>query len=161
MKLNELVLQQPRGTYFGIKPSANTLKHLLEFIYDYKIPEPIHPDRIHATVIYSRNFCGAAPLGRIEPPWQGKFVQYNLFPRNVDEEPTPMCLVMEFECPELVQRHYDLRKRGASHDFPEFKPHMTLTYNVGDFDHNQLPEYDGPHEFDYEYSEPLDTKWVQ
>lgn len=162
MKLNELALQAPRGTYFGLKPSKATIESILEFIDRYGVPEPIDSDKLHATVVYSRTFCSAQPLGKIDPPWVGNFTQYNLFPRNVEQDPTPMCLVLEFDCPELLARHHELRNvYGASHDFPEFKPHLTLTYNAGDYDHLALPPYQGPHEFDYEYSEPLNTNWVK
>lgn len=162
MRLNELVLQSPRGAYFGIRPTQATINSIIEFMRHYDVPEPVTPDKMHATVVYSRQFCSARPLGKLDPPWQGMFTGYNLFPRNVEEEPTPMCLVMEFDCPQLHARHHELRTvHGASHDFPDFRPHMTMTYNVGDYDHNVLPPYDGPHEFDIEYSEPLDTKWVK
>lgn len=162
MRLSELALEQPRGTYFGIKPTDETVDSLINFIRQHDVPDPIDREKVHSTVVYSRTFCSARPLGDIDPPLVGKFAQYNLFPRNVEEDPTPMCLVLEFDCPELTQRHDELvTKYGASHDFPDFKPHLTLTYDAGDFDYENLPPYKGPLEFHYEYSEPLNTNWVE
>lgn len=162
MKLIEIKLQAPRGTFFGVRPTKETIEAMQDFMKSYDIPNPVDPDDMHTTVVYSRVFCGARPLGKLLPTWKGKFSQYNMFPRsvNVNEgEDFPMCLVMEFHCPDLHKRHHELRtKHGATHDFPDYSPHMTLSYNPEDFDHQGLPEYAGPHEFDTEYSEPLDTK---
>lgn len=158
----------PRGTYFGVRPTKETVAAMKEFMGDHKIPNPVADDDLHATVVYSRAFVGARPLGKLDPTWKAKFHEYDLFPTSsrVDEsgeEAPNHCLVMKFHCPEIHQRHSYLRKEhGASHDFPTFDPHMTLTYSAGDFDHKSLPAYDGRHEFDVEYSEPLKVgTWVK
>ncbi len=164
MKLIELREMAPRGTYFGVKPTKETIKAMREFMGDHRIPNPVTDDTLHATVVYSRTFVGAQPLGKLDPTWKAKFHEYDLFPTSAkinesDSEPNK-CLVVKFHCPEIHDRHHFLRKHhGASHDFPTFDPHMTMSYNAGDFDHTNLPDYDGPHEFEEEYSEPLKIGW--
>lgn len=163
MKLIEIAA--PRGSYFGVKPTKETIAAMKEFMGDHRVPNPLDDDKLHATVVYSRAFCGAQPLGKLNPKWKGKFRAFDLFPTSakVNESEKPnSCLVLKFDCPEIHDRHHFLRKHhGATHDFPTFDPHMTLSYDVGDFDHHNLPEYDGPHEFEEEYSEPLDLNWVK
>ncbi len=162
MKLIEIAA--PRGSYFGAKPTKETTAAMREFMGDHHIPNPLEDDKLHATVVYSRAFCGARPLGKLNPKWKGKFTEFDMFPTSprINEAKSSKCLVMKFECPEMFERHHYLRKHhGATHDFPDFKPHMTLSYDVGDFDHLNLPHYDGPHEFEEEYSEPLDLSWVK
>lgn len=165
MKLIDLREQAPRGTYFGVRPTKETVEAMQDFMKSHYIPNPIHHKDMHATVVFSRAFVNARPKGTLNPTWKGMFEGYDMFPRNIEvshgEEP-PSCLVMQFHCHEMHERHHELRNvYGATHDFSEFKPHMTLTYDAGDFDHNNLPAYDGPHEFDTEYSEPLDLNWAK
>ncbi len=61
MKLIEIAA--PRGSYFGLKPTKETIAAMKEFMGDHRIPNPLEDDKIHATVVYSRAFCGARPLG--------------------------------------------------------------------------------------------------
>lgn len=160
MKLIEVAA--PRGTYYGLKPTPQTVKAMREFMGDHRVPNPVADADLHTTVIYSRAFCGAPALGKLDPTWKGKFHKYDIFDESsqVDEserEPN-RCLVMRFHCPEVMDRHSYLKKHhGATHDFPTLNPHVTMSYDVGDFDHENLPAYDGAHEFDTEYSEPLRT----
>jgi hypothetical protein len=164
MKLIEIA--SPRGTYFGLKPTKETVAAMREFMGDHRIPNPLEDHKLHATVVYSRAFVGARPLGELDPTWKGKFTDYDIFQTSPKVEESTgesrRCLVMKFDCPEIHERHHYLRKHhGATHDFPNFDPHMTMSYDVGEFDHQNLPEYDGPHEFHEEYSEPLDLNWVK
>lgn len=166
MKLIDLREMSSRGTYFGVKPTKETIHAMKEFMGDHRIPNPVEDNKLHATVVYSRTFVGARPLGILNPTWKAKFHKYDLFqtsPRVDEADGTPdQCLVMKFHCPEIHDRHNYLRKQhGATHDFPTFDPHVTMSYNVGDFDHDNLPAYDGPHEFEEEYSEPLKADWIK
>jgi hypothetical protein len=171
MKLIEVALQAPRGSYFGLHPTKETIEAMQEFMKEHHVPNPLENDKLHSTVVFSRTFCGARPLGKLDPTWQGQFTAFDIFPSGgpadddgleESDKPRSNCLVLKFDCPELHERHHFLRKHhGATHDFPSFEPHMTLSYNVGDFDHQNLPHYDGPHEFDEEYSEPLNLNWVK
>src|SRR5271157_1263714 len=169
MKLIEVATayKTPRGTYFGVKPTKETVAAMREFMGDHHIPNPVEDDKLHATVVFSRAFCNARPLGKLDPKWKGEFSSFDIFPTGgpkieESDRPSTNCLVMRFECPELHERHHFLRKHhGATHDFPEYKPHMSMSYNIEDFDHTNLPDYDGPHEFEEEYSEPLDLNWIK
>lgn len=41
----------------------------------------------------------------------------------------------------LSDRHYMLREQfDATHDFEEYIPHITLSYDIGDFDVSKLPD---------------------
>ena len=163
MKLTDFKIRAPRGTYYGARPTETTCEAILDFLSDNKIPNPIAEKLMHCTVIYSRVFCSAKALGDLDPHWKGKFEAYNVWPTSPkpDEEPTS-CLTLGFICPEMHERHHVLRKEGATHDFPDFKPHLTLSYDVGnDYDHHSLDHYGGPLVFHQEYSEPLNLDFVK
>ena len=155
----KLIDVKPRGTYFGLHPTPETKAAMREFLHDYEIPNPLDMEKMHCTVIFSRAFCGEQALGDLDPHWQGNFDKYDLFDSAPKEnQDQTKCLVLKFVCPELIDH---LKSKGATHDFPELTPHMTLSYNVGlDYDHSDLPEYDGPIHFHHEYSEPLNLNWV-
>ncbi|MDE1829270.1 MAG: hypothetical protein KGI25_02995 [Thaumarchaeota archaeon] len=163
MKLTEFKVRAPRGTYYGARPTKQTCESLLDFISDNQIPNPLEEKLLHCTVIYSRVFCGERALGDLDPHWKGEFDAYNVWPTSPkqDQEPTH-CLTLGFICPEMHQRHRDLRAAGATHDFPDFNPHITLSYDVGnEFEYLLLPHYSGPLHFHHEYSEPLNLEFVK
>lgn len=163
MKITDFKIRAPRGTYYGAHLTNETSESILDFLSDNKIPNPLSEDLMHVTVVYSRVWCGAKALGNLDPNWQGQFETWNVWPTtpNDDEEPTH-CLTLGFICPEMHMRHHALRKEGATHDFPDFKPHITMSYDVGnDYDHIALPHYEGPLHFHQEYSEPLNLNFVK
>lgn len=163
MKLTDFKLRAPRGTYYGAKLTKDTCESILDFVSDNKVPNPLEEKLLHVTVIYSRVWCGARALGDLDPHWDGHFETFNVWPTSPkeDEEPTS-CLTLGFVCPEMHERHLNLRTEGASHDFADFKPHITLSYDVGDeYDHILLPHYLGPLKFHHEYSEPLNLQFVK
>lgn len=163
MKLTEFKERAPRGTYYGARPTKDTCEAILDFMSDHKIPNPITEDLIHCTVCYSRVWCGEQALGPLDPHWAGKFNGYNVWPTapDPDQDPTSV-LTIGFHCPEMHDRHHHLRRNGATHDFPDFQPHLTLSYDVGkDYEKGELAPYGGPILFHHEYSEPLNTKFVK
>ena len=44
---------------------------------------------------------------------------------------------------QLISRHTDFRKQGASHDFPNYQPHITITYNGNNVDINSIKPFTG------------------
>lgn len=46
--------------------------------------------------------------------------------------PDKACLVMMFASSDLSWRHRDLKDAGCSWDYPEYQPHLTITYQFGD-----------------------------
>lgn len=156
MKLTEFKVKAIRGTYYAARPTDETREAILDFLADNKIPNPLTTDLIHCTVCYSRVWCAERALGDLDPHWKGEFESYNVWPTSSDveeEEEPATCLTMSFKCPEMHERHWYLRRNGATHDYPEFKPHVSLSYDIAhDYDHAALPIYTGPLHFNHEYS---------
>ena len=51
------------------------------------------------------------------------------------------CLILKIDCPELVARHKELMdEHEATYDYPVYQPHITLSYDIGDLDINDLPD---------------------
>lgn len=68
-------------------------------------------------------------------------------------------IVLLFNSSELSWRHEDIKRAGASWDFPDYQPHITLTYDPGDLDLSQVEPYRGAIELGPEVFEPLDENW--
>lgn len=73
------------------------------------------------------------------------------------------CLVLKYDCPELCIRHkYLMETHNATYDFPDFTPHITLSYDMCDVDIASLPNI---HDYldsiciTYEYSRELIVDW--
>ena len=82
---------------------------------------------MHVTVVYSK-----------------ALVDWNAMDHMVDEEEFPAgerrvmplgedgAWVLRFEAQPLTERHHYFRSRGASWDYADYHPHITLTYDAGD-----------------------------
>lgn len=167
LKLQEIFeAAETRGTYAAVKFDEDTKDAILEYIKEHDIPNPISRDKMHCTVLYSRKYCpDYEPLGKIDPPWIGEPTKFEVWESRGklrDEEPK-RCLVLKFKCDKLNERHKELMdEHDATYDFPEYKTHITLSYDIGDMDETKLPDI---HKFldvikiVEEYGEDLDLSW--
>lgn len=69
-------------------------------------------------------------------------------------------VVLLFNSSELTWRHEGIRREaGASWDFPDYQPHVTITYAGGDLDLSKVEPYRGKLQFGPEIFEELDDDW--
>jgi hypothetical protein len=70
------------------------------------------------------------------------------------------CIVLAFSCSELTWRHEQIKRdAGASWDYPDYNPHITITYDVGDLDWQKVEPYRGPIVLGPEIFEEIDEDW--
>lgn len=171
MKLNDLLVekQEPaeKGTYAAVRFDDQTKNAIVKYIKDNDIPNGVPVAKLHTTVLYSRKFCpDYEPAGEISPAWIGKPTKLEVWESNgkLRDEPTTRCLVLKFDCPELNARHKELMdEHKATYDFPEYKTHVTLSYDIGDMDETDLPSIDaiGDLKIVSEYGEDLKLDWAK
>jgi len=148
------------GRYIGVRFTPETKKKIAEIVKSEKIPNPLPPKEYHATVVYSRlspvkNF---KVKGNFKNPVEGVITGFKIF----ESEGGKRCLVATIDCEYLKSRHKLARKLGASHDYDQYIPHITLSYDVGDSltasDLEKLTKkYKGTKiQLASEYEEPLD-----
>jgi len=100
--------------------------------------------------------------------WIGKPIiarplEFAVWKTNADSSVHTNCLVLKLSAPELVERHHELRRLyGGTHDYPTFEPHVTLSYDIGDFDVSALSINDLPKGLALlvEFQEDLDLNWA-
>jgi hypothetical protein len=161
MKLTEIAqpTEQP-GTYAGVHFSDATKGALSEFAKKNKIPKALGKEHYHTTLLYSRKHLpNYKPMGKYDSPMKGVAQEFEVWPAEPDENgKVKNCLVLKYSCPELYQRHHKLMlQHGATYDYDEYKPHVTLSYDVGKFDISKLPTFSGNLEIVEEYHEDLQT----
>ena len=115
---------------------------------------------MHVTVLYSRASVDPIKMGE---SWNGD-ENGNLTikpggPRAI-ERLGENAVVLLFASSDLAWRHESMIREGASHDYPEYQPHVTISYNIPEgMDIEAIKPYNGKLEFGPEIFEPLDLDW--
>ena len=130
MLLKEIT--ETKGSYVGVTPSKQSKDNIKKLLKELKVENPISRDKMHTTLIYSRKCINNfSPKGKLDPPIIAKPKSFKIF--HTKEEKN--ALVLELDCQELHDRHnFIMDKYGATYDYPEYIPHITLSYDCGDFD---------------------------
>lgn len=68
-------------------------------------------------------------------------------------------VVLLFNSSALTYRHMSMRENGASWDYPEYQPHVTITYAGSDVDLAKVEPYRGKLIFGPEIFQELDEDW--
>ncbi|OGT55492.1 MAG: hypothetical protein A3E01_09295 [Gammaproteobacteria bacterium RIFCSPHIGHO2_12_FULL_63_22] len=115
---------------------------------------------MHVTVLYSRAPVDPMKMGR---DWsedeKGRIIVRPGGPRAI-ERLGENAVVLRFVAPSLEYRHRDLIEAGGSHDYDEYRPHVTLSYTVpDDVDLDAIKPFNGELVFGPEIFEPLDLDW--
>ena len=157
--------EEKPGTYAGVHFDDDTVKRIKAFSIDNEIPDRLESRKIHSTLLYSKKqLPNFKALGDLDEPLVGKPSGFDVWESQPDDDGNKSnCLILQFDCPELVSRHNDLMtQHDAEYDFDEFKPHVTLSYNIGDFDVSKLNAEDiGDINIATEYQEELNIGWAK
>ncbi len=138
MKLDELMEAKKAGTYAGFRYDKDGVKLISKYAKDNDVPKPLEPEKMHTTLLYSRKHCpDYEPAGKLDDPYTAKVGELDVWKTKSGKK----ALVVELDCPDMVKRHKELMKEhGATHDFDEYKVHITLSYDIGDLDVDKLPD---------------------
>lgn len=111
---------------------------------------------LHVTIAYSKQ---ALDWMKVNETWSGDSNGHlTVAPggaRLVEPLGSEGAVVLLFNSSELSWRHRQIREAGASWDFEDYQPHVTLTYAVGDLNLTKVEPYHGKIEFGPEIFEDL------
>lgn len=100
-------------------------------------------DMLHVTLAYSRG--GMENLSRVVDVDSNYFCnsdpEYYRYLDFFGKEKS--VLVLKLNAPQLVERWGELTDAGAKWDWPDFQPHITLTYEAKEIDLTQITPYYG------------------
>ena len=114
---------------------------------------------MHVTVLYSKRPVDPMKMGET---WTGEdnggLVIKPGGPRAL-ERFGEGAVVLQFASWSLQSRHEQMVREGASHDYPEYLPHVTLTYSAGEVDLASIVPYSGELRFGPEVFAPIEEDW--
>lgn len=130
-----------KGSYAGVKLATETKKLLHEYMGLANLPNVVRPDQLHSTLLYSRKYLPEyKAYGEIKPAWQGHILGLDVFDSRSKDGKIARCLVIKYDCKELSDRHqYLMDTHKAEYDFPDYQPHITISYDIGLIDLTSLP----------------------
>lgn len=146
------------GTYVALQMDKNSRELLDHFVeMNLGLDERIDPETYHITCCYSRTPVPAAENLMKATSAVAKAVQYEVFPTKDSGD----CLVLRVESESASYLNDWLKKHGATSDFADYKPHVTICYDYkGTKDVSQLPLPPFPLHFDSLVVDPLDPQFV-
>ena len=147
------------GAFIELKFTKETLQNLQTYFDKLNIQNQINLSEIHTTLLYSRKGIDSyIPSNQLKGE--------KLTPKQIHiwktQEGTN-CLVCELENINIVKYHNHLIKHhNASHDYPEFIPHVTFSYNCGDgLNENDIPLPQFDFIVECECLSSLDENWLK
>lgn len=143
------------GTYADISLATPTRDLLVRLADQLGVADPVPPADLHTTLIYSRRPCPRLQEIHGEPfTATGRITGLTTWNTHTGS----LCLVALVDCPEMVRLHRQLRQQhGATHDYPDFRPHITLSYAYAG-DEPVLPPGDYPVSYEAIRVKPLEPK---
>ena len=132
MRISEI--QSAQGTYAKLLLSATSNQNLTDYCEQNNI-DPI--DEFHCTLAYSRVVVPEIESYHCNLPIITTPVGFKLFPSQTGD-----ALVLLLDSDELVDIFNEFKEFGATWDYPEFQPHLTLNYNFTGNTKLKVPEFD-------------------
>ena len=116
---------------------------------------------MHVTILYSRSPVDPMKMGETWTSEESGGLTIKPGGPRALERFNEGAVALQFASWSLESRHREMVEAGGSHDWPEYLPHVTLSYQAGDIDLETLVPYSGELRFGPEVFEPLDLDWKQ
>lgn len=144
--------------YAAAKPDKDIAIRLRNHFMLQGVPDVLPVDDFHSTIVYSTKApVNYERIGSVNIP------RIYAMPVGLECWPTKTgknALVMRLYCPRLNDMHNSLMdKHELSYDFDEYKPHMTISYDIKLFDWEKLSQFNSPIEFVNFYDDEIDEDW--
>lgn len=144
-----------KGVFIELRFDKETINNIKQYLNDNNIQNPVDLNELHLTLLYSRKGIQ-------------DYIPYNelkdeiLYPISLHIWQTQFgtnCLVCEVYNDKLIKYHNNLIKyHNASHDFKQFIPHITLSYDFkGDLNDLYFPDFN--FKISTENMKSLDLGW--
>lgn len=117
-------------------------------------------NELHVTVAFSRS---PVDWMAVEPSWDGDKGDLIVPPggaRLVEPLGDKGAVVLLFASSSLAYRHEAIKRAGASWDYPEYQPHVTITYAGTGVDLSKVEPFRGALHFGPEIFEELNEDWA-
>ena len=142
-----------KGTYAAVTFTESSLDAIQDLQLNLGLLNPVPRDKLHSTITYSR----------VKIPYLPYLNEYYIANSGRldiwDTQNGDRALVLKLDSESLKERHKYSRALGATYDFEEYLPHVTLSYNIGAQKINISDINIGPLFAKNEYTEDLNLDW--
>lgn len=123
-----------KGTYAELGMSEKSRQRIFEWLENYGIENLSDPETYHCTVVFSGK-KHIPELNSYNPPLPilAEVKGWHIFPTQTGTN----CLVLDVDNEEIQALHKYAEDLGATWDFPEYHPHVTVST---DYQHEEVPE---------------------
>lgn len=166
MKLTDTIMETLQnyaahkdGTYVSMDLTADSRTMLDRYVEQMlQLQERVDPSTYHITIIYSRTPVPSAEQYKGNTTdTEARVTGYEVFPTKSQGK----CLVMRLEFPFATELNKQLTKEGATSDYDQYKPHLTLAYDTSqELDPTSLPMPQFPLYFGSVKVAPLQPDYV-
>lgn len=156
----EFAAMDPKPLYVSRRVKPETAKKLLAWASAAGIPDLYPAADLHVTVLYSKSPVDWFDMGS-DSEWSGDadLTIPEGGPRTVEKLGDAGAIVLRFSSNRLKWRHDEMVAKGASHDFDEYAPHVTLAL-APEFETEGVEPYTGELRFGPEIFEDIVEDWV-
>ncbi len=131
---------------------------ILEWARAAGFKSTLPPDDLHVTVAYSKT---PVDWGKFAPEPDDLANEEGAPGRAVERLGADgEAVVLRFSSPSLEDRWKAFVDGGASWDYPEYRPHLTISYDAGDVDVNQVEPYAGEIQLGPEVFAEVKSGWM-
>jgi len=117
-------------------------------------------DGLHVTIIYTRtplDWIKVGQAGEWTSEDDGELIIAPGGPRLMERFGD--AVVLQFASSRLTWRHEDIKRLGAQTDYPEYQPHVTISWDAADVDLAQVEPYKGKIVLGPEQFEEVNDDW--
>ena len=141
------------------RPLLNA-EELVEWAREQGFNSALTPDDMHATVVYSKRPFSSyySMLANHEAEVMGDNIVVTGGARSVAPLGDKGAVVLKFESEQFQEEHAWFERMGASWDFPEYLPHVSITYN-GAADVSVIEPFTGTLVFGPLRAKPIVEEW--
>lgn len=149
---------KPRSLY--VRRDVKNAAEILAWAKSQGFDETLTADDLHVTVLFSR---AHVDWMRMDEDWRGNEKGELIIPEGGARIVEPLgdkgAVVLLFNSSQLAWRHEQMVRMGASHDYGEYQPHVTITYKGAGVDLAKVKPYRGRIVLGPEIFEELDLDW--
>lgn len=147
-----------------LKRSVMNAERIHEWAAEQGFETALDADDMHVTVIYSKDAFSKWITERADDAYDNTLSYGNIVIRGGHRSIERLgengeAVALRIESPELASENAMYRTMGASTDWPDFKPHITITWNAADLDVASVKPFDGDIVLGELVAKPMNENW--
>lgn len=161
----QLIARKAEAKPLYIQRKLTNPEPFIAWAKEQGFPKVLSPEELHVTVVYSKEPVDWDACPDATPEFlklRGSNDETGEEIRSVEPLGDGGAVVLKFTSNNLQRRWREWREAGASWDYRDYNPHVTITYNAPEgFDASKVVPYDGPLEFGPEIKEPINDSYTE